>query len=267
MIISRHNQRIKDAVRLRDRRRRDRVQQYLIEGIREVGRALEAGVPIVEVFVAPDLATGEEAARLMGDLALRPIERHDVSREVFEKLAYGDRTEGFLAVARMTRRGLDDLALPPLPVVAVLDGIEKPGNLGAIARSADAAGVAAIVVVGHGTDIYNPNAIRASLGTLFTVPRAEAEVESTLIWAKRLGVPIFAARPDAELLYTQASYSAGAIIVLGSEAHGLSGQWGEPAVSGVRLPMCGVADSLNVSASAAVLFYEALRQRQALPEL
>ena len=259
MITSRQNQRIKDAVRLRDRQHRERQQQFLIEGVREVGRAVAAGIQLVEVFVAPELATEQDAAQLLENLTRSDVPRHDVSPEVFEKLAYGERSEGVVAVAQMTSRSLDDLTLPAHPVVALLEGIEKPGNLGAIARSADAAGVAALVVVGCGTDIYNPNAIRASLGTLFTVPVVPTTAETALAWAQGLGIPIFAARPDAEKLYTDATYAAGACLVLGSEAMGLSPTWHDPAVTPIRLPMHGVADSLNVSATAAVLFYEALR--------
>jgi TrmH family RNA methyltransferase len=260
MITSRHNQRVKDAVRLRERRHRERQKQFLIEGTRELDRALSAELPLVEVFVAPELTVGSDAAALLERLSRRSVLRHDVSPEIFEKLAYGERVEGVIAVAQMTPRSLDSLSLPARPIVAVLEGVEKPGNLGAIARSADAAGVAALVVTGRGTDIYNPNAIRASLGTLFTVPIVECNAETALAWVKRLKVPILAARPDAPTRYTDADFAAGAAIVLGSEAQGLSPTWRDLAVTPIRVPMHGAADSLNVSATAAVLFYEALRQ-------
>jgi TrmH family RNA methyltransferase len=263
MITSRQNPKVNDAVRLRDRRQRERQQRFLIEGIREVDRAIRGGVSILEAFVAPELATSEAARLVIEALEHRSVKRHDVASEVFEKLAYGDRTEGIVAVARMTSRTLDDLVLPPRPIVAVLEAVEKPGNLGAIARSADAAGVAALIVVGQGTDIYNPNSIRASLGALFTVPVAEADAASALHWAKRLGLPVFAARTDAQMLYTDAPLASGGVLVLGSEAEGLSDAWRDPSVTPIRLPMHGVGDSLNVSATAAVLFYEALRQRLA----
>jgi TrmH family RNA methyltransferase len=262
MITSRQNPKVKDAAGLRNRRQRERRREFLIEGTREVARALKAGVPLVEVFVAPQLATGDDAVRLLEAIAERSVVRYDVTREVFEKLAFGERAEGVIAVARMTPRSIEDLVLPARPIVAVLEGVEKPGNLGAIARSADAAGVAALIVVGHGTDIYNPNAIRASLGTLFTVPIAVTDADFALGWAKKLGLPIFAARPNAKTHYTDAPLASGGVVVLGSEAVGLSKTWHDSAVTPIRLPMCGAADSLNVSATAAVLFYEALRQRQ-----
>lgn len=260
-ITSRHNPRIKNAARLRERRHRQLEQRFLIDGVREVSRAIQAGAAIVEVFVSSDFADGPTDDPLLTALHRLQVPTHDVAPDVFERLAYGDRSEGVVAVARAVSRSLDSLRLPPRPLVCILEGVEKPGNLGAICRSADAAGVAALVVVGRGTDVYNPNAIRASLGTLFTVPVVETDSEAALAWAKGLHVPILAARPDAEMLYNQADYSAGAVVVLGSEAEGLSETWHNPAVIPIRLPMHGIADSLNVSATAAVLFYEAVRRR------
>jgi TrmH family RNA methyltransferase len=261
-ITSRHNQHIKDAAKLRDRRHRQRGQRFLIEGIRELSRAIQAGVPIVEAFISSDFAESRPDDPLLTALRQRSVPIHNVAADVFEKVAYGDRAEGVIAVAQVVPQMLDSLELPPRPVVAIVEGVEKPGNLGAICRTADAAGVGALVVVGRGTDIHNPNAIRASLGTLFTVPVVETDAGTALAWAKELNAPILAARPDAQTLYTDADYSAGAVIVLGSEAEGLSDTWRDAAVTPIRLPMLGIADSLNVSATAAVLFYEALRQRQ-----
>lgn len=262
MITSRHNQRIKDAASLRERRQRRKTQRFLIEGIREVERAVAGGIPIVEAFLEPQHLVGRDAASLVESLQQAHVPLHEVAPEVFGKLAYGDRHEGVVAVGQIVARSLAEVALPPRPLVAVLESIEKPGNLGAIARSADAAGVSALVSTGRGTDIYNPNAIRASLGTLFTVPVVEAGADAVVDWTKHLGLPIFAARPDAAELYTDVSYARGAVLLLGSEAHGLSDAWRDMGVVPIRLPMCGVADSLNVSVTAAVLFYEARRQRQ-----
>lgn len=262
MITSRQNQRIKDAASLRERRQRRKQQRFLIEGVREVQRALVGGIPLLQVFLDRQHLAGADAATLVEALHQADVPTYDVSPEVFGKLAYGDRHEGVVAVGQSVSRSLNDIVLPPRPLIAVLEGIEKPGNLGAVARSADAAGVAALVVVGAGTDVYNPSAIRASLGTLFTVPVAEADAQAALTWAKGLELPILTARPDAEQLYTDVSFVIGAVLVLGSEARGLSDTWRDPAVIPIRLPMYGVADSLNVSATAAVLFYEAQRQRR-----
>ncbi|MGE3779283.1 MAG: RNA methyltransferase [Pirellulaceae bacterium] len=186
---------------------------------------------------------------------------HVVPR-VFEKLAFGDRHEGMVAVARTPQPALADLQLSEEPLIAVLEGCEKPGNLGAVLRSADGAGVEALVAAELRTDLYNPNAIRASLGTLFTVPTVAATTADTLAWLRQQRMRIFAARLENACPYTEVDLRGRTAIILGSEAHGLSPQWNSPEVIGIRLPMLGAADSLNVSATAAVLFYEALRQRQ-----
>ena len=148
------------------------------------------------------------------------------------------------------------------PLVAVLEGVEKPGNVGAVLRSADAAGVSALIAADPRTDLYNPNAIRASLGTIFTMPVCEAAGGETIEWLRANGFRIFAARVDGAIPYTEADYRGRSAIVLGSEAAGLSPLWRGDDVQAVRLPMLGAADSLNVSVTAAVLFYEALRQRE-----
>jgi TrmH family RNA methyltransferase len=158
---------------------------------------------------------------------------------------------------------LAEIELPPEPLVAVLEGVEKPGNLGAILRSADAAGVAAIVVADGRTDLFNPAAIRASLGTVFHVPICAASATETLDWLDRHGLDIFAAQPASGRLYTDIDLRKGVAVVFGTEATGLSPVWAEPACQGIRLPQRGIADSLNVAVAAAVVFYEALRQRGA----
>ena len=171
--------------------------------------------------------------------------------------------EDTVAVALAPERTLERHALPEGALVGVLAGVEKPGNVGAVFRSADAAGLDALIVADAGTDLWNPNCIRASLGTVFAVPAATASSEATLAWLAAQGLQIVAARVDAMVPYTEVDFRRPTAIVLGSEAHGLSAAWNSPAVIGVRLPMRGLADSLNVSATAAVLFYEALRQRAA----
>ena len=184
----------------------------------------------------------------------------EVSESVIERLAFGDRMDGVVAVARSPERKLEDLVLPACPLVAVLEGVEKPGNVGAVLRSADCAGVSAMILADGRTDLYNPNTIRASLGTIFTVPTCAAPTAAVCDWLHAKKLSIFAARVDAKLDYTAADFTRSAAIVLGSEAAGLSNAWTD-GVTPIRLPMLGAADSLNVSAAAAVLFYEALRQR------
>ncbi len=263
IINSRQNPRVKDAVRLRNAQHRQQQRRIPIDGVRELARAIAAGVRLVEVFVCEELFNGPDAERLLGLLPGCGGEILPVSRPVFEKLSFGHRAEGVLGVAEMPARTLDSLALPENPLVAVLEGVEKPGNVGAVLRSADGAGVSALIVTDGATDLYNPNAIRASLGTIFTVPVCEATAAETLAWLRGRGLRIYAAWLDGSIGYTAADYRGPAALVLGSEAAGLSPLWLAPEVTAVRLPMLGAADSLNVSAAAAVLFYEARRQRGA----
>jgi TrmH family RNA methyltransferase len=161
----------------------------------------------------------------------------------------------------MPQPKLADLELPETPLVVVLEGVEKPGNVGAVLRSADAAGVSALIVADAGTDLFNPNAIRASLGAIFSVPTCAATSAETLDWLRRQKLSIHAARVDGSVLYTEADYRGGCALVLGAESSGLSPTWAADDISPIRLPMFGQVDSLNVSSTAAVLFYEALRQR------
>jgi TrmH family RNA methyltransferase len=260
-ITSLQNQRVKDAVKLRDRRHRDQQGRILIDGATELGRAIAAGVRLVEVFVCEPLCRDEASRSVLEMLPRTAAARFDVAVPVFEKLAFGQRAEGVLGVAETPRATLDSLKLPQRPLVAVLEGVEKPGNVGAVLRSADGAGLSALIVADARTDLFNPNAIRASLGTIFTVPVAAASAAETLVWLRARKLAIFAARVDGAALYTDCDYRGPAAIVLGSEAEGLTGAWSAADVAAVRLPMHGTADSLNVSATAAILFYEALRHR------
>ena len=262
VITSPRNPRVKNAIRLRDRRHRQREACFLIDGIRELQRAVIGRVELVEVFFCPGKCTRTQCQRLtsmIGDIEAEIIE---VSEPVFEKLAFGDRAEGVVAVAQMPSLVLGNIVLPETPLVAVIEGIEKPGNVGAVLRSADAAGVDAVVVADGKTDLFNPNAVRASLGAIFTLPVCEATTAETTTWLCRNGLQILAARVDGAVPHTQIDYRHPTAIVLGSESRGLSHTWRAADMVGVRLPMLGKVDSLNISAAAAVLFYEARRQRE-----
>jgi RNA methyltransferase, TrmH family len=288
IITSLQNPHVKDAARLRDRRHREKQGRILIDGARELERAIRAGVKMVEVFVCEPLCRSGESQRLLAALPQCGGEVLPISEPVFEKLAFGQRAEGVLGVAEMPRHTLSSLVLaarPPSavpgpshsrgrlcyageqvsgpfsPLVAVLEGVEKPGNVGAVVRSADAAGVSAVILADPRTDIYNPNAIRASLGAIFTIPVCAAASGDVLAWLREHRCTILAARVDGSVPYTEVDYRGPTAIVLGSEAAGLSATWTGDDIKAIRLPMLGVADSLNVSATAAVLFYEALRQR------
>jgi len=259
-ITSRQNERVKEAAKLRLRRQRERQGRFVIDGGRELLRALDAGIDVIEAFVCESLA--DDDARL----AAQRIEQRGallatVTAEVFDKLCFGDRAGGVVAVARTPRRMLADLKLPAAPLIAVLEGVEKPGNIGAVLRSADGAGADAVIVADSRTDLFNPNTIRASLGAVFGPGVCAASSEEALDWLAALKVPTYAARVGAAKLYSEVDYRLGAAIVLGSEADGLTEKWSSGAVTAIGLPMRGMSDSLNVSATAAVVLYEALRQR------
>jgi TrmH family RNA methyltransferase len=261
-ITSVQNPRVKAAVRLRDRKERDEQGRIIIDGVREMSRALGSGVDVVELFYAPELCREQEHERLLERAEQAGVELLAVTPQVMEKLAFGDRVEGVVAVARRPQRTLADLKITSDSLVAIVEGVEKPGNLGAIVRTADAIGMAALIVADGRMDLYNPNAIRASLGAVFAVPVCSASTESVLAWLRQNAFRLIAARVDGSMEYTQADFRGPVAIALGSEAYGLSQPWRADDILGVRLPMVGSVDSLNLSATAAVLFYEALRQRR-----
>jgi TrmH family RNA methyltransferase len=260
-ITSPQNLRVKEVVRLRDHRGRDERGRIVIDGRREVLRAVEAGVEIAELYYCPSLLGADDEERVLAPARGRQIELVEVTEPVFAKMSYGDRAEGLLAVAGRPMRALDGLRLGSRPLIAVVEGVEKPGNLGAILRSADAAGVDAVIAADPAADIYGPNAIRASLGTVFTVPLVEAPAEETSLWLDRRGLSIVAACPAGGQVYTEVDMTGPTAVVLGSEAHGLTTAWQQPCIVQAVVPMRGRADSLNLSITAALFFYEALRQR------
>jgi TrmH family RNA methyltransferase len=267
VIESPANPRIMAAARLRERRERDASGLTLVDGGREALRALEAGAIVETAFVCPPMIATTEAKRVAEKLGQdvgpfgASIDVVEVGERAFEKLAYGDRSDGVVLVVRAPRSELTDLELPPNPLVVVTEDVEKPGNVGAILRSADAVGASAVIAAG-GTDLFNPNVIRASVGTVFSMPVAAAPAAEVAAWLGRHGIRAVATRVDADRLHVDADLTGSVAIVLGSEAEGLSDAWRTPGVEAVRLPMAGVADSLNVSVAAAVLLYEAWRQRR-----
>jgi RNA methyltransferase, TrmH family len=266
LLTSSANPRVAATAALRDRRARDRAGLTVIDGAREVRRALESGVEVVEAFVCEPLLAGPDARAALDRLGSRAIPLHAVNERVFAKLAFGERAEGIVAVIRIPALELDRLELPPDPLVLVVEAVEKPGNLGAILRSADGSGVDAVIAASPRTDLFNPNVIRASAGTAFSVPLAAATSEKVLAWLRGHGMRVVAARVGAAHAYTDADLTGPLAIALGAETEGLSAVWAGPDVEAVSLPMLGIADSLNVSVTAAVLAYEARRQRGRRPD-
>jgi TrmH family RNA methyltransferase len=261
IVTSLANPRVKAAAALRDRRERDRSGLTLVDGARELRRALDAGVTVVEVFVCEPLIAGPDARAALDRLRADGTTLQPTSQAVFAKLAFGQRAEGLVAVVRIPTVGLDDLKLPDRPLLLVVEAVEKPGNLGAILRSADGAGADAVIAASARTDLFNPNAIRASAGTIFSVPLGAGTTAETREWLTTRGIRVVAARVDAARRYTEIDLAGPLALVVGAEAEGLSDAWNAQGVEAVRIPMLGIADSLNVSVSAAILLYEARRQR------
>ena len=260
-IASPHNPRIKSAAGLHKKHERDRNGSMLIEGVRELSRALESGIDIIEVFWCPDLLDQETGGPIIRGIERKNIPIIAVGRRAYEKLVYREASGGLVAVARQPAHALADMPETECPLYLVVDAIEKPGNLGALLRSADAAGVTGLIASDQHTDLYHPNVIRASLGTVFTLPIAISSAVEAIGWLEARAIAIIAATPDAALCYTDVDLTVPLAIVVGSEDAGLGTEWLQATGTRVRIPMKGSADSLNVSAAATILLYEALRQR------
>ena len=265
MITSPTNPKVKRLVRLRSRRHRDSEGAFLIEGYRELARATDAGIRIDEIYVCDRLFLGTNEPELVDRIVASGARCHRLAPEPFRKAAYRDRPEGLLAVAPQFDTGLERIRLRPDPLLLVMEGIEKPGNLGTMLRTADAAGVSAVIVADPTTDPFNPNVVRASLGCLFTVPLAVSTTENTIRWMAAHGIRALVTTPSAPDLYWNADYSGAAAVVVGSEQYGLSETWLDGRFPEARIPMEGSADSLNAATAAALVLFEALRRRTSRP--
>lgn len=264
-LSSTQNPRVKQVIHLRDRQERDKTGLFLIEGYREILRAIDSGQTIQTIYICEDLFLGSNEDALIQRLIDRKASVITCAKNVFEKISYRDRPDGLIAIALQKRLSLIDLekdwAQGSVPFLVVAEAIEKPGNLGTILRSSDAVGVDGLIVCDRCTDIYNPNVVRASVGTLFTVPVVEETGVNTLKWLKKHGISIVAATPSAKTEFTQVDLTGPIAIAVGTEQLGLSDQWMKQADVQVRIPMLGVADSLNVAMATTLLLYETLRQR------
>ncbi|MEY2877854.1 MAG: hypothetical protein RLZZ15_234 [Verrucomicrobiota bacterium] len=261
-ISSLQNPRVKQLVRLRDRRPRDEAGVFLVEGYREIRRALEKGVALAEIYFSPAWFLGENEPALIAQAAAAGAQAFELTQEAFAKVAYRERPDGLLAVAPQWHRTLDALVLPPAPLLLVVEAIEKPGNLGTILRSADAAGCDAVIVCDPVTDIFNPNVVRASTGVLFSVPLVVAESAPVRDWLRAKNIRAVATTPAAETTYSDADLRGPLAIVMGSEQYGLSEFWLKHCDLPVRIPMAGQADSLNVAMATIITLFEAVRQRR-----
>jgi RNA methyltransferase, TrmH family len=260
-ISSLQNPRIKAAIRLRDRRGRESSGRMLVEGFHELALAWESGLRPLELFVCPELVRPtQDSLRFEMEAAGTPV--LEVTKAVMTKLAYRENPDGWLAVAEIPQKGLDDLQLDSSPLLVIAEAVEKPGNLGAILRSADAAGADAVIICDRTTDIYNPNVVRSSKGTVFQVPVVEAGSAETVAWLKERQIKLVAATPAAEEAHWEVDLRGGVAIAVGTENEGLSPFILEEADLRVAIPMRGRVNSLNVAQALTVLVYEAQRQRQ-----
>lgn len=225
---------------------------FTVEGVREISHSIEAGYKPDCIFFCPDIVSEE---------TLPQCRHFALSAGLYAKAAYREGTEGAIGVFQAIEHPLSSLHLKDNPLIAVLESVEKPGNLGAVLRTCDAAGADALIICDPRTDLYNPNLIRASIGAVFAVPTAVCTTAQAITFLKSKGIRILTAQLQDSSLYYDCPMTKGTAIVMGTEATGLSDKWRQAADAHIRIPMLGKLDSLNVSVSAAILLYEAVRQR------
>jgi TrmH family RNA methyltransferase len=273
-ITSAQNPKIKNLLLLQEKSKARKEQGlFVVEGRRELEHCLEAGFKVRTVFVCPDIIGPTEFVenyfsgrdpknQFPTNSSAVDVVVIEIPEQLYRKVAYRESTEGIIAEVEYKGLKLSDLKLPENPLVMVLESVEKPGNLGAVLRSADAAGVDAVIFCDPLTDLYNPNLIRASIGAVFTVPTVAASSEETIAFLQERGIQILTAQLQDSSLYYDIDMRRGTALVMGTEATGLTDLWRKAASAHIRIPMLGRLDSLNVSVSAAILLFEAVRQRQ-----
>lgn len=254
-ITSAQNPKIKFLLQLQQKSSERRKHQlFVVEGQREIMHCMAAGYELDTVFTCCEIADE-------GPVLPSSCNTFEVSKAIYEKIAYRGSTEGMIAEVKAKHTQLTDLQLPEKPLIVVLESVEKPGNLGAILRSADASGVDAVIVCDPLTDLFNPNLIRSSIGGFFTVPTVACSSDECIAFLKSNGIQILTAQLQDSKLYYDTDMQRPTAIVMGTESTGLTQQWRDAADAHIRIPMLGHLDSLNVSVSAAILMYEAVRQR------
>lgn len=259
-ITSEKNPRIQQILKLREKSRERKEQGlFVIEGIRELTLAFKGGIKIREIYFCQDFIEQNELN------ALKKIagktEWIEIGKSVYEKIALRETTEGVIAVAQTRKLELEQIQLDKSPLILIVESVEKPGNLGALLRTADAAALSAVLVCDPNVDLYNPNVIRSSLGCLFTQQVTVCNSQEAISWLRKNQIKIFAATPEGAIPYVQSDFKQPCAIAVGSEADGLSKIWLENSDGNISIPMQGEIDSLNVSVSAAVILFEAVRKR------
>ncbi|MBN2789172.1 MAG: RNA methyltransferase [Candidatus Delongbacteria bacterium] len=260
-ITSAKNEKIKDLIKFRNKNGKLSENEILIEGSRELERALAADIKFLESYFCPELIENDQK-ELFADVMANSEKLIQVDKYVFEKIAYKNNPFGIIVKAEFIPSRFDDIKIDKNSLILVAESIEKPGNLGALIRTADGAGIDTIILANKITDYRNPNVIRASTGTIFSKKIVEADTTDVITFLKENNVEIVAADPYAEKMYYDIDYSNKVAIVVGSEAFGLSDEFKENANTLVKIPMEGFADSLNVNQAATIVLYEAVRQRK-----
>jgi len=256
-ITSAQNPKIKNIIALEKARERKKQNLLIIEGLKELSLAAEGGYQINSVFFCPDIISEQSLLKIVKkENLLIPVEKN-----VFEKIAYRESTGGIIALAQQKEHTLSSIKLSANPLLLILEAVEKPGNLGAILRTADAAGVDGVIICDPQTDFYNPNVIRSSVGCVFTKQIAAASSEETINWLKQNDISIYCTYLQASKPYHLTDYSKPCAIVMGTESTGLSDSWVKRSDANIIIPMQGKIDSMNVSTAAAVVVFEAKRQR------
>lgn len=257
-IFSVQNTLIKSLLQIQDKSKARKASgTFLIEGKREIELALKGHYQLEKVLFLPEIISESEVATFIP----KHTELIEISQEVFAKLAYRDSTEGIIAVAKIKNYGLSDLVLPLNPLILVVQAIEKPGNLGAMLRTADAANIDAVLIVDSKTDLYNPNTVRSSVGCLFTNQVVNVSSQDAISFLKTNKIQIFSATLQNATPYFSQNFNSPTALVVGCEAHGLTQIWRDNATQNIIIPMEGQIDSMNVSVAAAILIFEAKRQR------
>ena len=254
MITSKTNPQVKNLVKLRNAKERKEQNKIIIEGYREISRAVTCGFQIDTLYICPEIADKGK------DIPSKNVE--EVSLDVFDKIAYREGSDGLLALAVPKYAELNSFKPGKDPLIIVLETVEKPGNLGAVMRTADAAGVDAVIIADPRTDIFNPNAIRASIGCIFSVPLFACTSEKCIQWLRQNNIRIYCTYLKASIDYLEADFRKGSAIVMGTEDTGISDIWVQEADQNIIIPMNGIADSLNVSVTTAIVTFEAVRQRR-----
>lgn len=263
IITSTQNPKVKALTKLHKRSERDHLGIFMVEGYRPITRAMAAGFAFSELYYCPEWFLGSNEHKVLDEARARGTALTRLGKEAFVKVAYRERPEGLIGIGKQWNTKLQDLKLSKNPFLIVVEAIEKPGNLGTILRSADATGAEAVIVCDAVTDLFNPNVVRASTGVMFTTPTVITDSKSAIDFLRKNGIQSLAATPAATELYTDVDLTKPVAIVMGSEQFGLTDQWLNNCDLPVKLPMAGIADSLNVSAATVAIAYEVVRQRSA----